>query len=298
MFKNMMMYRIQPGWDALAVDMEAALDKARFEECGASQEKSIGWVEPRGEKHGPLVEIVAGQRICKLMVEVKAVPSSVIARKANERAAQMEAMEGRKPGKKELREIKEDLKLSLLPMAFTKQSTVWVWIDPVARLLVIDAGSQARADEVITMMVKCLDGFGVSLINTTVSPAIAMAQWLTTQEAPPDFSVDRECELKAQDESKAVVRYARHPLDTDEVRQHIEGGKAPTRVAMTWNGRVSFVLTEALQIKKLAFLDVVFEGSSSGKDDGFDADVAITTAELQKLVPDLLQALGGEAALA
>jgi recombination associated protein RdgC len=232
------------------------------------------------------------------MVEVKAVPSSVIARKANERAAQMEAMEGRKPGKKELREIKEDLKLSLLPMAFTKQSTVWVWIDPVARLLVIDAGSQARADEVITMMVKCLNGFGVSLINTTVSPAIAMAQWLTTQEAPPDFSVDRECELKAQDESKAVVRYARHPLDTDEVRQHIEGGKAPTRVAMTWNGRVSFLLTEALQIKKLAFLDVVFEGASSGKDDGFDADVAITTAELQKLVPDLLQALGGEAALA
>jgi recombination associated protein RdgC len=297
-FKNMMMYRIQPGWDALAVDMEAALDKARFEECGASQEKSIGWVEPRGEKYGPLVEIVAGQRICTLMVEVKAVPSSVIARKANERAAQMEAMEGRKPGKKELREIKEDLKLSLLPMAFTKQSTVWVWIDPVARLLVIDAGSQARADEVITMMVKCLDGFGVSLINTTVSPSIAMAQWLTTQEAPPDFSVDRECELKAQDESKAVVRYARHPLDTDEVRQHIEGGKAPTRVAMTWNGRVSFLLTEALQIKKLAFLDVVFEGASSGKDDGFDADVAITTAELQKLVPDLLQALGGEAALA
>ena len=103
-----MMYRIQPGWDAQAVDMEAALDKARFEECGASQEKSIGWVEPRGEQHGPLMEIVAGQRICKLIVEVKAIPSSVIARKANERSAQIEALEGRKPGKKELREIKED----------------------------------------------------------------------------------------------------------------------------------------------------------------------------------------------
>ena len=298
MFKNMMMYRIQPGWDAQAVDMEAALDKARFEECGASQEKSIGWVEPRGEQHGPLMEIVAGQRICKLIVEVKAIPSSVIARKANERSAQIEALEGRKPGKKELREIKEDLKISLLPMAFTKQSSVWVWIDPAANFLVIDAASQARADEVISLLVKCLDGFGVTLINTSVSPAIAMAQWLTTQEPPPDFSVDRECELKAQDESKAVVRYARHPLDTDEVRLHIEGGKAPTRVAMTWGDRVSFVLTDALQIKKLAFLDVVFEGASSGKDDGFDADVAITTAELQKMIPDLLQALGGEAVLA
>jgi len=57
---------------------------------------------------------------------------------------------------------------------------------------------------------------------------------------------------------------------------------------------VSFVLTEGLQLKKLAFLDVVFEGASSDKDDGFDADAAIATGELSKLLPDLIDALGGE----
>ncbi|HEY8904653.1 MAG TPA: recombination-associated protein RdgC, partial [Rhodoferax sp.] len=30
------------------------------------------------------------------------------------------------------------------------------------------------------------------------------------------------------------------------------------------------------------------------KDDNFDADVAIATGELQKLLPDVLEALGGE----
>jgi recombination associated protein RdgC len=110
--------------------------------------------------------------------------------------------------------------------------------------------------------------------------------------------VDRECELKAADESKAVVRYTRHALDTDEVKQHIEGGKMPTRLALTWNDRVSLVLTEGMQLKKLGFLDVVFEGASTGKDDGFDADVAIATGELQKLLPAMLEALGGETALA
>lgn len=45
-----------------------------------------------------------------------------------------------------------------------------------------------------------------------------------TQEPPHMFNADRETELKAADESKAVVRYARHPLDIDEVRQHIEHG--------------------------------------------------------------------------
>ena len=294
-----MLYRIAPGWAPTRASMEAGLEPARFVECGPSQEKSVGWTEPRGEAHGPLVEAVAGQLVLKLMVEVKIVPGSVITRKAKERVAHIEATTGRKPGKKETRDIKDDLRLELLPMAFTKQASVGVWIDPAARLLVIDAGSQAKADEVVTMLVQCLDGFAVTLIDTTTSPAVAMAQWLTTQEPPQGFSVDRECELKSADESKSVVRYSRHPLDIDEVRQHIESGKQPTRVAMTWDSRVSFVLTEALQIKKVAFLDVVFEnasGSSKGKDDGFDADVAIATAELQKLIPDLLMALDGEAA--
>ena len=98
------------------------------------------------------------------------------------------------------------------------------------------------------------------------------------------------------------MRYSRHPLDTDEVKQHIQAGKVPTRVALSWRDRVSFVLTEALQLKKLAFLDVVFEGDGAparggkvDKSEAFEADVAISTGELTQLIPDLLEALGGEA---
>lgn len=297
MFKNVIMYRVGPEWSATVAEMEAGLDPARFVPCGASQEKSIGWIEPRGEAHGPLVESVAGQLILKLMIETRALPGSVISRKAQERIAHIEATTGRKPGKKETREIKDDIKLELLPLAFSKESSVAVWIDPQAKLLVIDAGSQARADEVVTMLVKSLAGLAVTLINTQASPTAAMSEWLITQEPPAGFSVDRECELKAADESKAVVRYTRHPLDTDEVRQYVESGKLPTRLALTWDSRVSFVLTEGLQLKKLAFLDVVFEATSTGKDDGFDADTAIATGELRKLLPDLIEALGGEVAL-
>jgi recombination associated protein RdgC len=291
-FKNVIVYRIGPGWSASVAQVEDSLEGARFVACGASQEKSMGWVEPRGEAHGPLVESVGRQLILQLMIETRALPASVVNRKTRERVARIEASTGRKPGKKETREIKDDIRLELLPMAFTKESSVWVWIDPDERLLVIDAGSQARADEVVTLLVKSLAGLAVTLLNTSVSPTVAMSEWLITQEPPPGFSVDRECELKAADESRAVVRYARHPLDTDEVRQYVESGKLPTRLALTWDSRVSFVLTEGLQLKKLAFQDVVFEGA--GKDDGFDADAAIATGELRKLLPDLLAALGGE----
>jgi recombination associated protein RdgC len=163
--------------------------------------------------------------------------------------------------------------------------------------MVIDAGSQAKADEVVTMLVKSFVGLSLTLINTQISPQSAMASWLMMQDSPAAFSVDRECELKSADESKSVVRYVRHPLDTEEVKQYVEGGKLPTRLALTWDSRVSFVLTEALQLKKLSFLDAVFEATSTEKGEGFDADVAIATGELSKLLPDLLDALGGEVVL-
>lgn len=296
-----MIYRLVSGWPTTVEPLEAALEEAHFVECGATQEKSVGWVEPRGHAHGPLAEVVGGQWLLKLMMEVKVVPGSVIKRKVQDQVDHIEASTGRKPGKKEKREISDEVRLSLMPMAFTKQSSVQVWVDPKAGLLLTDAGSQAKADEVMTCLIKAVDGLVVQLVNTETSPAAAMATWLGTQEAPSGFSVDRECELKAADESRAVVRYTRHALDTEEVSQHIALGKMPTRLALTWADRVSFVLTESLQLKKLAFLDTVFEGAASspadGQDDHFDADVAIATGELRKLIPDLIDALGGEAKL-
>jgi recombination associated protein RdgC len=298
-FKNLTVYRIGPDWSADAVLIEAALDKERFVECGATQQKSSGWVEPRGEAHAPLVEAVDGHLLLKLMTEQRVVPGSVVKRRTEEIAEQMEKTTGRKPGKKIMKELKEQALLELLPMAFTKQSVTRVWIAPKQRLLMLDSGSQAKAEEVVTMLIKAIDGLALSLVHTEMSPAVAMAHWLGTGEAPYQFSIDRECELKSPDEMKSVVRYARHPLDTEEVRQHILTGKVPTRVAMTWRDRVSFMLTESMQLKKLAFLDVVFEGAMAAagkvdKGEAFDADAAIATGELIQLIPDLLEALGGE----
>ncbi|WP_198972576.1 recombination-associated protein RdgC [Xylophilus sp. ASV27] len=294
MFKNVIVYRIAPGWTGSLEQLEENLGKARFEPCGATQERSAGWVEPRGEAHGPLVESIGGQWILKHMVEAKAVPGSVVRRKLQERVARIEKETGRKPGKKESKELKEDVLLQLLPMAFTKQGATTVWIDPDARMLVLGVSSQGRADELVSALVEAMAGFAVSPINTNVTSVAAMSEWLVSQEPPAGFSVDRECELKASDESKAVVRYARHPLDIDEVREHIAQGKLPTKLAMTWDERVSFLLTEGMQIKKISFLEGVFDGTSGKKEDSFDTDAAIATGELQKLIPDLLEALGGE----
>lgn len=299
MFKNIFVYSISPAWVVTLEAMQAALEGDRYVPCGASQETSAGWIEPRGIDHAPLIESVAGQWIFKFMKETKILPGSVVKEKVKEKAEEIERATGRKPGKKELRELKDDTRLSLLPMAFTKKSATVVWIDPAKRLLVIDAASHSKVDEVITFLVKAFEGFSVSLLQTQQSAMSCMAHWLTSQEPPNGFSIDRECALSASDESKAGVRYSRHPLDIEEIKGHIALGKIPKHLAMTWNDRVSFTLTDAGVVKKIVFLDTVFEGASSkdGKDDMFDADVAISTGELSKLIENLGDALGGYAPL-
>jgi recombination associated protein RdgC len=300
-FKNVTIYRIAPGWAATLEAMETALDAARFIPCGATQDKAVGWVEPRGEAHGPLAESVAGQRILKLMIETKAVPGSVVREKAQEEADHIEATTGRKPGKKETKALREDALLALLPQAFPRRMGVWVWIDLANGLLVTDASSQGKQDELVTALVNAFNDLSLTLLQTAVTPQTAMTGWLAapvSEEdeggAPGGFAVERECELKSGDEEKSVVKFTRHNLATDEVRKHIVEGKLPTRLAMSWEGRIGFVLTESMQLKRLAFLEGVFDDRADDSEGGFDTDVALSTGELGKLIPELIEALGGE----
>jgi recombination associated protein RdgC len=299
MFKNALLYRIGPWEPPSSAEIESRLDAGRFVECGASQLESAGWVEPRGEKSGVLMEGVGGQLILKLCIERKAVPSQVVKNQLEQQLAKIEADTGRRPKGKKAKELKEDIVHSLLPRAFPKRGTTLVWIDPTSKLVVVGAGSVKASDRIVSMLVELLGGgITLTLLQTELSPATAMTDWLKTREAPAGFTIDRECELKQPDSEKSLVRYARHTLDIEEIGEHITQGKLPTQVAMTWNSRVSFVLTEAGTIKKIKLLDVALEGAgSTGKEDnGFDTDVAITTGELGQLFPQLIDALGGELA--
>ena len=296
MFKNIQFFRIGPNWTADLAAIETALEAGRFEACGLSQESSAGWVPPRGDEHAALAESVGGQIILRLQTETKVIPGGALKDAVEKRLQAIEEGEGRKPGKKERKEITEHVRLDMLAKAFTTKAAVLVWIAPKDRLLVIDSSTQSRSDMVNTALVKALEGIVLIPISTQQSPSASMATWLNTQELPADFTADRDCVLKASDESKATVRYAKHALDIEEIRGHIASGKIPTQLAMTWTERISFVLTDNCTVKKIAYLEGVYEGGS--KDvaaDAFDADVAIATGELSKLIPDLINALGGEA---
>ena len=292
-FKNLHLYRLPRNWATDTARLEEQLAKLTLQGCHATDPKSIGWVPPRAG--GTLIHSVNQQWLLALGVEEKLLPASIVKRFASDKAKEIEEAEGRRIGRREMREIQEAMTLELLPRAFIRSRSTFGWIDPLNGWLVIDSASPAKAEEFLEQLQKSVDGLPAKVLKVIQSPSAAMTGWVASGEAPAGFTLDQDLELRSTE--KATVRYVNHTLDGEEIRQHIATGKIVTRLAMTWNDHVSFVLTEALQLKKVAVLDVVFEGAGAagdGKEDGFDTDVAIATGELRKLIPDLLDALGGE----
>jgi recombination associated protein RdgC len=294
-FKNLQIYRLPAPWAMTSEQLEACLAPQAFTPCSSLDLQSQGWVSPRN--NGMLVHTVNRQMLIMLGTEKKLLPATVINQVAKAKASEIEEQQGFKPGRKQMREIKEQVADELLPRAFSISRNTWTWIDPVNGWLVVDAASASKAEEVLKLLIKAIDKFPMDSLRVARSPLAAMTDWLAADEAPGGFTVDQDTELRASGEGKATVRYVRHTLEADDVRRHIAAGKQCTRLALTWADRVSFVLTESLAVKRLAALDVLKENADStarDDDERFDSDVALMTGELNRLLADLVAALGGE----
>ena len=295
MFKNLQIYRLPSNWPMAAEALVAALEPHAFTPASSNELLRQGWSAPR--LNGDLVHVVNKQYLLKLETEKKLLPSTVVNQVAAARAAEMEEAQGFAPGKKAMKEMKERVADELLPRAFSIKAQTLVWIDPVNGWLVVDAASSSKADEVIKLLLKAVDKLPLESLRVQRSPVGVMTEWLQTDEAPAGFTVDMDTELRATGESKAAVRYVKHSLDPEDVGRHIAAGKQCIRLAMTWNSRISFVLTESLAIKSVRPLDVIKEGEAItySDDERFDNDIVLMTGELSKMLTDVVEALGGEA---
>ena len=292
-FKNLQIYRLPAPWAMTAAALEEALAQQQFTPTTSMDLVRQGWASPRGASQ-PLVHAVGGQFLLQLKTEKKLLPSTVVNQVAAARALEMEEAQGFAPGKKAMKELKERVTDELLPRAFAILSTTAVWIDSVNGWLVIDAASPAKADDVVKLLLKSIDKLPLESLRVQRSPVGAMTEWLQADECPAGFTVDQDAIMRATGESKAQVAYKRHTLEADDIRRHIAAGKQCTRLAMTWNDKISFVLDESLAIKSIKPLEIIKESTTRNDDERFDSDMALMTGELAKMLTDLVEALGGE----
>lgn len=293
-FKNLQLHRIPTDWKVNYNELLEALEKHAFREGGGLEQHSIGWAPPAPNCE---IALASGQQLlltCRH--EKKLLPAAYVNQVVREKAIDLEEQQGFKPGRKQLRELKEQVTDELLPKAFGIRRDTRVWIDPVNHWLVIDAAAPAKADEVRSLLLKSLD-IALEHVALAESPVAVMTSWLASGDAPAGFSIDQDVELRSNVDEKAAVRYVRHPLDGEDVRKHIAEGKRSTKLAMTWNDRISFVLTDSFIIKRVDPLEIIesnAEPVEGGEIERMQADLQLMSGELARLLEDLIEAVGGE----
>jgi recombination associated protein RdgC len=294
-FKNLQVYRLPKNWDMTAGRLVDALASQAFAPASSNEFLRQGWKSPRGPGE-PLVHAVNGQFLLQLATQKKILPAKAVNELVDKKAAELEEQQGFAPGKKARKELKERATDELLPRALSVTNHVHAWIDPVNGWLVVDSGSPSKADDVIKLLLKAVDKMPLESLRVQRSPVAVMTAWLESDEAPFNFTIDQDATLRATGESKAQVGYKRHTLEVGEMRDHIARGKQCVRLAMTWNSRISFVLTEQLSIQRVKPLDVMKENDAPTFDQNerFDNDFALMTGEYNRMLSDLVEALGGE----
>jgi recombination associated protein RdgC len=220
----------------------------------------------------------------------KLLPASIIRQVAEERAEVQASEQGFPVGRKQMRDIKAQVADELRARAFTRRTTTRAWIDSRNGWFVIDAAGAPCAESVLETLVATLDSFVPAPLEGARSAHVFMTSWLMQGSAPFRFAIDDDLELQAADETKSSIRYVRHPLDGKDIRSHLAAGKYPTRLGLTWNGRVSFVLTDKLCLKRIEFLEVGKDQTDAEEVDPaeqFDIDFAVMAGELSLLLTDL-----------
>ncbi|WP_347987821.1 recombination-associated protein RdgC [Methylomonas sp. AM2-LC] len=297
-FKNLAVYRFTEPFSLTADALEQKLQQQPFHACGGHDEFSFGWSSPLGKTSEALVHTSNGFMMLSAKKEEKVIPSSVINEMLQDKISEIEEQEARKLPQKERSRLKDELIFELLPRAFSFSRKTYAYIDSQGGWLVVDAASPKKAEDLLTLLRKCLGSLPVVPITVTGKPANIMTQWLISNVTPKDILIEDECELRSPEEEGGIVRCKRHDLALPEIKNHLDTGKQVIKLAMSWSERLSFVLDENLSVKRLKFLDLIQEQVADietyDEIEQFDADFSIMTAELANFLPRLIEIFNTE----
>ncbi len=298
-FKNLMVYRLSRDVLLSADEMEKQLSASTFTPCGSQDMSKSGWVSPMGSHSDALTHSVNGQIIICARKEEKILPTPVIKQAHQAKIEKLENEQHRKLKKTEKDALKDEVLHTLLPRAFSRFSQTSIWIDTVNGLIMVDAASAKRAEDMLALLRKSVGSLPVVPLTMESPIELTLTEWVRSGDLPAGFTLQDEAELKAILEEGGVIRCKKQELVSDEIAVHIEAGKLVTKLALDWQERVQFIMSDDGALKRLKFSDTLREQNADiDKEDyaqRFDADFILMTGELAALIKNTVEALGGEA---
>jgi len=296
-FKNLTVFKLTELFEQTPEQLSDKLWGMTFKPCGLHDESSCGFVPSLGND-APLVHAANGYIMFCVKTQKKVLPSSAVNDLVAEKVKRTEIEENRKLSKKERVAIKDEIIFELLPKALCISKLTYAYIDVKGGFIVIDTSSSGVAEDLLSLLRKCLGSLACVPLNVKNNPSTEITNWVYNSiECPDLLHVESDAVLKSIDEDKSVIRCKNQDLFHTEVQGHLDAGKQITSLALTYDDRLSFTLDDTLVVKKLKFLDAVHADLSHDDietpEQRFDADFAIMTGELTVFISAMIGWFGG-----
>jgi recombination associated protein RdgC len=312
-FKNLRLYCLTQEFTLTPEELAAKLASFQFQPCSSYDRSRIGWISPvpaSGQEdvvnedgevveeagEPPLTLAVGGYILLCAQYQERWLPASVVRDATEEKVAELEHRQARKVYRKEKRQIQEDMEAQLLPQAFTRNQQIYAYLAPQDNLLVVNAASAPRAEELVNLLRDTLGSLPVALPDTKRSPSAVMTSWLQAQKASDHFHLDEDCELYNPLDGSNVIRCKGQDLTGDEIVAHLEAGKQVKSLGVSWNNLLACVISDDLVIKRLRFEEMQEESASFAGESAaqkMDQEFALMTLELSNFFKSLFKAFGG-----
>lgn len=290
-FRNLTFFRFPTSMDFSQID--TLLPEARLKPVGPLEMSSRGFISPFGrDEAGPLSHRIGDALWLTVGGEDKILPGAVVNDLLARKIADMEQNEGRKPGGRLRKQMKDDLLHELLPAAFVRPSRTDAMLDLQRGFIAVDTPSRKAAEIVVSQIRSVLGSFPALPLNAQVNPRSVLTGWVKGEPMPEGLALGEECELRDAFDGGAVIKVANMELQSDEIAKHLEMGMQVARLALNLDDHLAFVFGEDLVVRKLKFLDGALDQLENTDTDGMraelDARFALMSGEVARLF-DMLE---------
>jgi len=138
-------------------ELAELLIQVPFKEPQPAAKQSCGFID--NPHTGQLVSPIEGGWVVCMRTDEKILPASVLNKAVSDKVAEIEKEQDRQVYRKEKLQIRDDVMLSMLPVAFIKTRYTYAYYHAQEALLIVGAGAAGAAEEMISLLREAFGSF-------------------------------------------------------------------------------------------------------------------------------------------
>ena len=273
-----------------AAEINALLPKLAHKELGPTTAFGAGFVPVEPSEKLFVYPFQNGYAFA-VRYDEKIVPASVVKAELKKWAADFDAREGFKPGRKLLRETKEQVIYpTLLAQAFVRSKVIRCFYNPAEHILIVPTASKKLANFVMDCLVRAVEAVKTTTINVAganASLTVRLLGHLNCEGGFEDFTVGGVVKMQGKDGDKFSFDLDSVDQAEEGIREAAAAGANVAEIALELNG-VRFRLGQDFVLKGIKFEDELIQYEQDGDPfNTFEQEAAIQLLLVGKVIDAL-----------